>query len=282
LSGDGWEPGPNPVAQIIAVRTAQVGGAAVASLAGLRLLLPPERFWPLVPWGGTVVAGGLSAYFVATFHARTRFPGTPLLVRLPREAGKAVALTFDDGPHPDTTPRLLDRLAEGGATATFFVVGERASAYPRLVRRIVEEGHALGVHGLRHRTMVLQSAREIERDLTEARRRIEDAAGAPLTARLLRPPYGFKTWALARTADHLGWSLVGWSLDPRDYDPASAEELAARTASCLVPGAIVLLHERPDSDTTPGALPGILQACRERGLTCLPLMTSLSQAWERD
>jgi peptidoglycan-N-acetylglucosamine deacetylase len=268
VSGDGWEPGPNPVARIITVRTAQVGGAA--ALTGLGLCLPPERFWLLVPWGGAAVAVGLAAYFIATFYARTSF-GVPLLVRLPPSAENAVALTFDDGPHPKTTPILLDALAAAGAKATFFLVGERARAYPDLARRITAEGHGIGVHGLRHRTMVLQSAREIERDIAEAARILEDVTGQPLPVRLLRPPYGFKTWTLCWTARRLGWTLVSWSNDPRDYDPVSADELAGRAAARLTPGDIVLLHERPETDRTNDALPLLLRTCREQGLSCVSL-----------
>ena len=198
--GLGPENAPNPVAMICATRTGQVGGAALLALGVARAVLPPERFRRLVPVGGLAVTGGLSAYFVATFTARLPLGVAPIITRLPAnsEFADAVALTFDDGPHPQTTPRLLDllRRAPGGpARATFFVIGERASRYPDLVRRIAEEGHTLGVHGLRHRTMVLQSGGQIVADLREAARRIAQAAGVARLppVRLLRPPYGFKT-----------------------------------------------------------------------------------------
>lgn len=264
---------PNPVAQIIAVRSGQVGGTALATLAGLAMAgLPPARLAPLAAWGGLAVAGGLSAYFVATFTAGVPL-GAPLLTRLPPAAqgSEAVALTFDDGPHPDTTPRLLDILAEQNARATFFVVGERASRYPEIVARIAREKHTLGVHGLRHQAMVLQSARQIACDLSEAVRRIEDAAGRPLPQRLLRPPFGFKTWTLGRTAVRLGWTLVAWSLDPRDYDSIPPEILAARVRERLAPRSIVLLHERPGVCATPAALPGLLHFVAARGWRCVAL-----------
>ncbi|MBC7807526.1 MAG: polysaccharide deacetylase family protein, partial [Akkermansiaceae bacterium] len=183
---------------------------------------------PLAVAGGVGVAGGLSAYFARTFSPRTIFSGCPLLTRLPRSGGNAVALTFDDGPHRDTTPRILDALAAADARATFFVVGERATQYPEIVRRIVREGHTIGIHGLQHRTMVLQSESEIERGLEEALMRIEQAAGEKLPRPLLlRPPYGFRTRTLARTAQRLGFVTVAWSLDPRDYDPTDTETLTA-------------------------------------------------------
>lgn len=259
---------PNPVFPIIGVRTAQVGGAAIAALLAMGAVLPPERMRPVVAAGGALVAGGLSAYFVATFTAALPL-GAPVMTELPN--GDAVALTFDDGPHPATTPRLLDLLAEHDAKATFFVVGESARRYPDLLRRIRDAGHGVGVHGLRHRAMVLESAAAIRRDLREAIRVIEQAAPGGLPVRLFRPPYGFKTWTLGREARRLGLQIVAWSLDGRDYDPLTAEALLARLRSRLRPGAIVLLHERPQTTRTLDALPGLLRHCAGRGWRCVAL-----------
>ena len=259
---------PNPVGAVIGVRTGQVTAVSLPILAGLWWWLSPRHFGLLLPWIGPTVALGLSAYFVATFHAQTRFPGARFLRRLLPDAGNAVALTFDDGPHPETTPRLLDLLADANAKATFFLVGERAAAYPDLVRRIHKEGHCLGIHGWHHRTMVLQSAREIAADLAKARRCLEDTIGEPLPALLVRPPYGFKTWTLTQTIGRLGGTLVGWSLDPRDYDAPQATAIAERVRTRLGPGEIILLHERPGTTNTLDALPEILRACAEKRLCC--------------
>jgi len=268
---------PNPVAQIIVTRTLQTSGAALLALAGLRAALPPERFRPLAGIGGLLVAGGLSAYFAATFSPRTPLGGVPLVCRLPVEAGAVVALTFDDGPHPETTPRLLDVLAAHDAHATFFVVGENAARFPGLVRRIVAGGHAVGIHGLRHETMVLQSATRAAADLRAARHIIANAAGFadPAAAvRLFRPPYGFKTATLCRTAARLGLVTVAWSRDPRDYDLVSANEVRARLAARLRAGDIVLLHERPDALHTLNALPDVLKDAATRGLKSVALETN--------
>lgn len=267
---DGWESGPNPVRQIIVTRTAQVGGAAGLALAGLGTVLPASQTIPLAIGGGVGVTLGLSAYFVATFYARTPFGGS-LWVRLPRQAGNVVALTFDDGPHPNTTPRLLDLLAQANVQATFFLVGERARAYPDLARRVAEAGHTIGVHGLRHRTMVLQNARQIACDLREAARILEDTTGKPLAARLLRPPYGFKTWTLGRVARREGWTIASWSLDGRDYDPQTPAQLAERISARLAVRDIVLLHERPGDSVTLDALPAILTDCQTRAFACVGL-----------
>jgi peptidoglycan/xylan/chitin deacetylase (PgdA/CDA1 family) len=265
---DGWEAGPNPVQQIIVRRTVEVGSVAGAGLITGALTLAPALLLPLTLAGGGAVTVGLSSYFSFTFYARSSF-GFPLVTRLSQSATPSVALTFDDGPHPETTPALLDLLAQANARATFFLVGARVRAYPDLARRVSEAGHTIGVHGLHHRTMVLQSPREIARDLSEAERIFEDVTGKALSSRLLRPPYGFKTWTLCRTLHRLGWTTVSWSLDGRDYDRQTPERLAGRVNTHIQPGDIVLLHERPSDNTTLNALPTIFAYLHECGLSCV-------------
>ncbi len=265
---DGWEPGPNPVRQIIVRRTLEVGSVAGAGLAVASLTLPASALLPLAVTGGATVTAGLSAYFVSTFYARSSF-GYPLVTHIPQTGTPSVALTFDDGPHPETTPALLDILAQANAQATFFLVGARVRAYPDLAKRISDAGHTIGVHGLNHRTMVLQSPREVARDLSEAERILEDTTGKPLSSRLTRPPYGFKTWTLCCTLHRLGYTTVSWSLDGRDYDRQTPDALASRITSRIQPGDIVLLHERPGDNTTLCALPAILAYLHERGLACV-------------
>ena len=185
---------PNPVAQIIAVRTVQWGIADTAFMAALHFVLPPETFWHVgVPVNALWCAAGLSGYFVSVFVPGVlpqpvkwlRVP--PRFYRLPETDGDAVALTFDDGPHPDTTPHLLELLAKHDAKATFFLVGKQVQTYPHLAAQISDEGHTIGVHGLHHRTMILQKARQIRSDLSQAQQIIEQATGKPLTRRFFAP-----------------------------------------------------------------------------------------------
>jgi peptidoglycan/xylan/chitin deacetylase (PgdA/CDA1 family) len=157
-------------------------------------------------------------------------------------ASGAVALTFDDGPHPDQTPAVLDRLAAHGARATFFVVGARAEAHPELVARIVREGHALGHHSWSHgRPEVTSPAMLVE----EARR--TEALLRSLTGkrpRLFRPPFGAvgakKLLALWRA----GQSVVLWNQDPKDF---ARDDLAPirrwAEAAPLAGGDILLMHD---------------------------------------
>lgn len=278
---DGEEPEPNPVTQIILTRTLQTLAVTLPVLLGLRAVLPPGRFARLLRWCGPLSTLSLSAYFVATFQARSPLfsrlsgSGCGLITHLPASVGNAVALTFDDGPHPGSTPHLLDLLKQHDTKATFFLVGERVARYPSIVRRIADEGHAIGIHGLHHRTMVLQSPAQVRQDIRESVRHIETAIGEPLPfPRLLRPPYGFKTPLLARTAARVGCRIIAWSLDPRDYDPVSVDTLIKRVERNLSPGSIVLLHERPGESVTAEALPLLIRLCRNRGFDCQMLATS--------
>jgi peptidoglycan/xylan/chitin deacetylase (PgdA/CDA1 family) len=260
IVNDGWDTRPNPVFRIIAVRTAQAALPILAVVTGIAWFAPALAINAVIG-AGIVTAVGLSVYFGATFYARSTF-GFPLLIRLPEDAGEAAALTIDDGPHPETTPLLLEVLSEHQAVATFFLVAERAKAYPELTRRIVREGHVIGVHGLRHREMVLLSADEIARELAEAEEIFAEILGAPLPSHLLRPPHGFKTRTLCRTATRLGWQIVAWSLDPRDYDAPDAATLTARLKDAQA-GDIILLHERPGHSETAvvalrNALPSVM------------------------
>lgn len=185
--------------------------------------------------------------------------------RLPCSA-RGAALTFDDGPHPEITPRVLDLLAGAGRHATFFVVGQQARRYPELVQRMVREGHAVGNHTFTHaRCPALRSA-ELQRELTEADALLRDL-GVPGEIPF-RPPFGeLRLWQ-ARQLLACGRRVVLWSRDSRDYRGASPEAIAA-TADLLQRRDILLLHDR--FETTLAALPALLKRLGERELETVTL-----------
>jgi peptidoglycan/xylan/chitin deacetylase (PgdA/CDA1 family) len=255
----------------MAIRAAQLTGCSLPLLAALRALRPDVPLAAVAGRGAVVGAVGLSAYLVATFHPRTPLLaiGSPrLVVRVPALPGPpTVALTFDDGPHPETTPRILDQLGARAARATFFFVGERAMRFPDLVRRTAAEGHAIGIHGFRHRNLVLPGRKMLRAELCAATDAIESALGAPMPAsRLLRPPYGFKTATLAIVAAESGFRVVAWSLNARDYAHRSSEgAIIDRIERRMRPGDIVLLHERPDRSEAFTVIPRVLDICERNG-----------------
>ena len=180
-----------------------------------------------------------------------------------------VALTFDDGPHPEITPIVLDHLAAAGAHGTFFVVGENVHRYPHMVRRIVEEGHSLGVHTTTHPHAWVTTPGRIRREMTGGLESIVEATGRrPFW---FRPPYGAFNAVTWNCADALRLQVALWSCDAGDWLPgASREGIRRRVVGGLSSGAIVDLH---DGGQTPRgcwamaeALPEILAVARERGL----------------
>jgi peptidoglycan-N-acetylglucosamine deacetylase len=182
-----------------------------------------------------------------------------------------VALTFDDGPHAQGTPAVLEGLARGGASATFFLVGEQVAQRPALAREIVDAGHEVAVHGYRHSLLLRRRVRELADDLDRAFAVIADATGtAPA---LYRPPYGvFSSGALVHVRDR-GWRPLLWSSWGRDWERrATAQSIARRATSRLRPSDVVLLH---DSDAyssadswrrTAAALPSVLEAVAALGV----------------
>lgn len=183
---------------------------------------------------------------------------------------RGVALTFDDGPSPEHTPRVLDLLDEAGVKATFFVIGRKAEAHPELVREIVARGHAVGVHGHAHdRLFSLRSHRVIEQDLRRAVEALARITGERPT--LIRPPIGHTSPPMARVIRALDLEVIGWSARGLDgLAGARPERVAARVIPGLRDGAIVLLHDAAERDDhTPAslaALPRILAAMHARNL----------------
>jgi peptidoglycan/xylan/chitin deacetylase (PgdA/CDA1 family) len=183
-----------------------------------------------------------------------------------------IALTFDDGPHPEGTPAVLEELARRGARATFFLVGEQVVSRPALARRIVENGHELGIHGYRHTLLLRRRLPALATDLDRAIGVIEDATGSSPT--LYRPPYGvFTSGALAHVRKR-GWRPLLWSRWGRDWERwATPSSIARRASTRLRPGDVVLLH---DSDAyssadswrkTTAAVPSLLDAVAALGVS---------------
>jgi peptidoglycan/xylan/chitin deacetylase (PgdA/CDA1 family) len=184
-----------------------------------------------------------------------------------RRDGRRVALTFDDGPDPEHTPRVLDALAAAGARGTFFLIGARAAAHPAVVRRLVAEGHGLGNHGWRHRPLWLLGPRATARELRDGHDAIAQAAGVPPA--YYRPPWGMTNLALFPVLRALGTPCVFWTVQPEGRRPAAPARQVRRVLGRVRPGAILDLH---DADGVPGAggrlvaaLPEMLAGLRARG-----------------
>lgn len=158
------------------------------------------------------------------------------------------ALTYDDGPEPTSTPRVLDVLQQHGAVATFFVLSRAAEQHPELVRRIVRDGHELALHGVDHQSLLTLTTEEAITRIRTARDVVEQLAGQRVT--LYRPPHGDITRAQARAINRLGLRVVIWSGHASDWVDAPAAALAERAARAIFPGSVQLMHDaRADPET---------------------------------
>jgi peptidoglycan/xylan/chitin deacetylase (PgdA/CDA1 family) len=162
-----------------------------------------------------------------------------------------VALTFDDGPDPETTPRVLELLARHGARATFFVIGERAARYPEVVAAIAKAGHQIESHSLRHSWWTAFTPRHrLAAELRAAQVAIAAASGRE--PRWFRPPIGILSPEVVAAAQRVGLRLCGWSCKARDgLAGTSVGTAVARLSAGLRPGAILLLHDAPPHPTRP-------------------------------
>ena len=242
---------------------------AAGVLAARAALVEPPPLWIAIAAAALYVGFVLFGVFVlsarmfvdATVHGR---PGA-----------RGVALTFDDGPDPKWTPRVLDTLERAGAVATFFVIGRKVEDNPELAREILRRGHAIALHSYAHdRLFSLRGERRVREDFERGIRALLDVTGERPT--LYRPPIGHTNPILARVIDDLDLHVIGWSVSGIDgLARSDPRKVVRRIRRGLRDGAIVLMHDAPErGDHDPAgvaALPGVLSAIEEKQLTVVPL-----------
>ena len=152
-----------------------------------------------------------------------------------------IALTFDDGPDPRFTPALLDVLKKYNAKATFFVMGSRAVAYPDIIRRMKDEGHAIGNHTYWHPNLADNNVARMRWEVEQTENVIQDILG--YKTKLFRAPYGALNEDLVKGLGNLNNSAIGWSVDSLDWRQLPTDEIARNVLSNIHPGAIVLMHD---------------------------------------
>ena len=200
-------------------------------------------------------------------------PPIAAALRVPRRTDSAgVALTFDDGPHPQGTLAALAELDRAGARATFFLVGEQVQRNPGLAAEIGAAGHSIALHGFRHRNQLRLTPGVLREDLRRGAAAIEEATGVSPT--IYRPPYGIFSAGGLREVREAGYAPWLWSRWGRDWRAdATPEGIAAKATEDLGPGDVILLHDADHYGAggshrrTAAALPLILEDVRRRGLT---------------
>lgn len=219
-----------------------------------------------------MAAAAAGAYLLPGAAAELAALRGPLGIEDRTAGGQGYALTFDDGPHVQGTPAVLEALARNGARGTFFLVGEQVRRNPGLAAEIAAAGHGIALHCDRHRNLLRLTPMQVRDDLDRALAAIGEATGA--APRLYRPPYGVLNLAALLLARGRGWRTLLWTHWGRDWEakatPASIHALVTGGAG---PGSVLLLHDADDYGSpgswrrTAQALPEVLETMAARGLS---------------
>ncbi len=241
----------------------------LASLAGVALLARSLWFEP-VPM--SVAVSAMVAY-VALCILGVVFPWLEMFGDAATQADpgpRLLALTFDDGPFPPTTRKVLEHLAAAGHTATFFVLAQKAQKFPELIKEMHAAGHEIAVHGFHHdRLYAWRTPKQVQEDIQRCQSVLEALTGDK--PRWFRPPMGMVSPRTAAGAKRAGVEIAAWSV--RAYDglaSADADRVRSRVEAGLRDGAIVLLHDASEYDefepVSVAVLPDLLKALAARGL----------------
>ena len=249
------------------------GSMGLHCLAGVGALFEPQMW----PWAVGAIAANHALLGAFVLSPRSTLLG-PNLTRLPDDAiaRGEIALTFDDGPDPRVTPRILDLLEARGARATFFCIAEKAARHPELCREIARRGHAVENHSHGHlRRFAMLGLGGIRREVVGAQATLAQCAGrAP---RFFRAPAGFRNPMLDPVLHENHLRLVSWTRRAFDTQSGDAALVARRLCEGLQAGDILLLHDGHCAITAAGqpvvlaALPLVLDAIESRGLTPVSL-----------
>ena len=180
---------------------------------------------------------------------------------------KVVAITFDDGPSRENTPRVLEVLRRAEVHATFFVLGDRAERMGDLLEAIADGGHEIGNHGFSHTSMRSLWKSQIRDEVCRTQRAVEAATGE--TPTLVRPPFGRYPPSAVPLLGGLGYDLVLWSVDAGDWKHDDPLTMATHVVRAAQPGAIILMHDR--EAITAEALPYILGGLKRHGYRVVPV-----------
>jgi peptidoglycan-N-acetylglucosamine deacetylase len=223
------------------------------------------------PLAGALAGLTIAGYMAPALAGLCKALRPPLGVEDRTASGRGYALTFDDGPHAQGTPAVLEILAHERVHATFFLVGEQVLRNPTLAREIAAAGHTVALHCHRHRNMLRLTPSQVRDDLARAHEVIAVHSGC--AGELYRPPYGVLNAAALRLARAYGWRTLLWSHWGRDWRAhATPESIATEVTAGADDGAVLLLHDADDYSApgswrrTAAALPRVLDTLAERGL----------------
>ncbi len=222
--------------------------------------------------GGTVL---LTAFFCIFFdQAILTRRGTIYRVKTPH---KKVALTFDDGPSPIWTPKILDELKRANIKATFFMVGHHVKKYPDVAKRVAKEGHQIGNHGYAHSVLLYYTPEELEEEIKYTEHVIRDVTGK--TTKCFRPPKALITKEEKGKIKSMGYNVVLWSLNSKDWVTFDNKSMIRYILRNIQNGDIILFHdsggifkrEGGDRSETVSAIPLLTEKLKERDFKCVTI-----------
>jgi len=259
--------------------TPALGVTALLHAGGAVAVAHSPHAWPWI--AGTLVLNH-AVLTAAGLAPRSQLLG-PNLVRLPAQAiaRQEVALTFDDGPHPQITPRVLDLLDRAGMKASFFLIGERAARHGALAREIVARGHAVENHSHRHAAcFACYGPARMRREIGAAQAAIADAAGVAPT--FFRAPFGIRSPLVEPAVAACGLRYVSWTRRGYDTVGRDAEKVLARITRDLAAGDVLLLHDvagvRDGASRGLAVLPEVLERLAARGLRSVTLRAACAES----
>jgi len=230
---------------------------------------------PILATGSVAMAA--AALYYATVAVRSQWLGRTYWRG--RGDRNAVALTFDDGPSPDTE-RILDVLGAHEASATFFMVGREVESFPGIAQRVLAEGHEVGNHSYSHPSYLFQRASETDAQIRHTQSIIAETTG--VRPQMARPPYGVRTPAYFLATRALDLQTVQWDVAGFDWKRITAQRIADNVLRKAQPGSIILLHDGDSAGknarkNTVEALPLIIRGLRDRDLQIAPLSRLLPE-----
>ncbi|MCX5656640.1 MAG: polysaccharide deacetylase family protein [Candidatus Omnitrophica bacterium] len=196
---------------------------------------------------------------------------------------KVVALTFDDGPSPIWTPKILDELKKANIKATFFMLGEHVAKYPEVARRVAQEWHEIGNHTYDHHVLLYYTLEELEKEINDTKRIIQDVTGK--TTGYFRPPKAWVTDAEKKKINKLGYKIVLWSLNSKDWVTFDDKYIVKYLARHIHPGDIILFHDSGGIFSTEGGnrhetvkiIPRLAEKLRQMGYKFVTLSELLEE-----
>jgi len=207
-----------------------------------------------------------------TGEGKVLLPASDMIIMRtsPRPSEKLIALTFDDGPWPGQTNRILDILKDEGVHATFFMQGGRVKKSPGLAKRVADEGHLIGNHTLSHKRLTKEKPKEVRRQIVDGAKTIRSATGVQPV--WFRPPYGAIDGDVWKQTRELRVKVALWDIDTRDWSRPGTSKIIRTAEKNARPGSIILMHDGGDDRRqTIAALPKIIRDLKARGFVFVTL-----------